>query len=229
MRLPASERRQAIIQAAIRLFSEKGFRGTTTRELAAAVGVSEPVIYQHFAAKKDLYAAIIESKTKQASNDLECWSELSGGDDRSVFLGLGRMIWAWFEDDRSMTRLLFFSALEGIELADMFFNRHASEFLTAVSTYIRKRIKAGAFLPGDPETLAWTFIGMVGHYAESVSVFRFDPKPRPREVLLGEQVDLFLRGVLKDQNGKTEIQLAKRSPVRQPRAGGDGVRRRSKT
>ena len=218
MRLSATERRQAIVKEAIRLFSEKGFKGTTTRELAAAVGVSEPVIYQHFAAKKDLYAAIIESKSKEVHEDVEFWAEARGGDDRVAFLALGRLIWRWYEDDRTLTRLLFFSALEGHELSDLFFTRHAAGFLEAVSNHMRSRIKAGAFRQLDPETLAWSFIGMVAHHAESVSVFRFDPKPRPREAVLEDMVDLFLRGVLKE-HGKTHTKLAtgnraKRTPVR---------------
>ena len=59
--MTATERRAAIIQAAMKLFSERGFRGTTTREIASAVGVSEPVLYQHFPSKGDLYTAIIET------------------------------------------------------------------------------------------------------------------------------------------------------------------------
>src|SRR5450432_588091 len=165
MRLSANERRQAIIKEAIRLFSEKGFRGTTTRELALAVGVSEPVIYQHFATKKDLYAAIIESKSQEVHEAVGFWTEAKSGDDHVAFTALGRLIWRWYEDDRTLTRLLFFSALEGHELSDMFFTRHAAGFLEAVSTHIRARIKAGAFRPLDPETLAWSFIGMVAHHA----------------------------------------------------------------
>src|SRR5450432_1311598 len=203
MRLSANERRQAIIKEAIRLFAEKGFRGTTTRELAASVGVSEPVIYQHFAAKKDLYAAIIESKSQEVQNEMGFWVEAREGDDRTAFVALGRLIWRWYEDDRMLSRLLFFSALEGNELSDMFFTRHAAGFLEAISGYIRTRIEAGAFRPVDPETLAWSFIGMVAHHAQSVSVFRFDPKPRPREAVLEDMVDLFLRGVL-EEHGKTQ-------------------------
>src|SRR5260370_40790063 len=59
-RLNSDQRRAAIVDAAVRLFSERGFRGTTTRELAAAVGVSEPTLYAHFATTRDLYSAIIE-------------------------------------------------------------------------------------------------------------------------------------------------------------------------
>ena len=198
MRLPADQRRQAIIKEAIRLFSEKGFKGTTTRELAAAVGVSEPVIYQHFAAKKDLYAAIIESKSQQVDDDMGCWQQAQAADDRTAFVSLGRLIGRWYEDDRTLTRLLFFSALEGHELSDIFFTRHAAGFLEAVSNHIRTRVEAGFFRAMDPDTMAWSFIGMVAHHAESVSVFRFDPKPRPREAVLEDMVDIFLRGVLKE-------------------------------
>ena len=63
-RMSSEERRAAIIHAACRLFAEKGFRGTTTRELAAAVGVTEPVLYEHFRTKRDLYSAIIGEKSK---------------------------------------------------------------------------------------------------------------------------------------------------------------------
>jgi AcrR family transcriptional regulator len=221
MRLSATERRQAIIQSAIRLFSEKGFRGTTTRELAADVGVSEPVIYQHFATKKDLYAAIIESKSREVSDEMDCCRDDGKSDDRAAFLTLARMIWRWHEDDRTLMRLLFFSALEGNELADMFFTRHATGFLKAVTGYVQSRIQAGAFRPMDPETLAWSFIGMVAHHAQSVSVFHFDPAPRPREEVLEDTVDLFLRGILKDQ-GRDDVAKGTQQVKtdKQPLAGG---------
>ena len=60
-RLSGAQRRAAILDAAIELFASRGFRGVTTREIAAAVGVTEPVLYQHFPSKRDLYTAIIES------------------------------------------------------------------------------------------------------------------------------------------------------------------------
>jgi len=66
-RMRGEERHAAIVRCAIRLFAEKGFRGATTRELAASVGVTEPVLYQHFETKRDLYAAIIEAKARLAS------------------------------------------------------------------------------------------------------------------------------------------------------------------
>jgi AcrR family transcriptional regulator len=66
-RMRGVDRHASIVRSAIQLFAEKGFRGTTTRELAAALEVTEPVLYQHFRTKSDLYSAIIDAKASQAS------------------------------------------------------------------------------------------------------------------------------------------------------------------
>jgi AcrR family transcriptional regulator len=59
-RLPAAERRLALIETAIRVFSDGSYRGTTTSEIARAAGVSEPILYRHFASKRDLYLAALD-------------------------------------------------------------------------------------------------------------------------------------------------------------------------
>src|SRR5919206_5186733 len=61
-RMAAEERRLQIIRVAMRLFSERGFRGTTTKEIAAAAGVSAAIIFRHFATKDELYTAIVDYK-----------------------------------------------------------------------------------------------------------------------------------------------------------------------
>lgn len=60
LRLSADKRRQAIAEAVRDVFAEKGFDGTTTRELARAAGVSEALLYKHFPSKESLYAAMLD-------------------------------------------------------------------------------------------------------------------------------------------------------------------------
>lgn len=60
-RLPAAERRAQILACAMPLFARKGYRGTGTRELAAAAGVTEPVLYQHYENKAALFKAAVEA------------------------------------------------------------------------------------------------------------------------------------------------------------------------
>jgi AcrR family transcriptional regulator len=57
-RLPADQRRAAILAAVRRVFAERGFHGTTTRALAAAAGVSEALLFKHFPDKEALFSAM---------------------------------------------------------------------------------------------------------------------------------------------------------------------------
>src|SRR5438105_9768858 len=100
-RMKSGERREAIVAAAIRLFSEKGFRGTTTRELAAAVGVTEPVLYEHFKTKRDLYDAIVGAKAEEGIVLLSALRDryIEADDDAGFFTELGNMIIAWYTHD----------------------------------------------------------------------------------------------------------------------------------
>ena len=67
--MAAAERRQHLVETAIRLFTEGSYHGTTTAEIARAAGVSEPILYRHFASKRDLYLAALEhvwAKTRES-------------------------------------------------------------------------------------------------------------------------------------------------------------------
>lgn len=59
-RLPGPERRQAILDAATRVFVAKSYSGATTAEIAREAGVSEPILYRHFPSKLELYFACLE-------------------------------------------------------------------------------------------------------------------------------------------------------------------------
>lgn len=59
-RLPAAQRRSTILEAAGRLFGERGYDGTTADDVARAAGVTKPIVYRHFGSKQGLYLALLE-------------------------------------------------------------------------------------------------------------------------------------------------------------------------
>lgn len=69
-RLPAAQRREQLLDTAVALFAERGFGGSTTADLAKAAGVTEPIIYRHFASKKDLFIAVIDRTSERT---IETW------------------------------------------------------------------------------------------------------------------------------------------------------------
>lgn len=58
-RLPKAQRRATLVTAASELFAERGYDHASLDELAAQVGVTKPIVYRHFASKKDLYLELL--------------------------------------------------------------------------------------------------------------------------------------------------------------------------
>lgn len=194
--MSSEERRASIVEAACNLFADKGFRGTTTRELAAAVGVTEPVLYEHFGTKRDLYAAIIESKAKHSGETILELSEryMATDDDRGFFMDLGNLIVDKYMGDPTFVRLLLFSNLENHDLKELFHSLGNNCF-EMVSKHLERRMTGGAMRKADPKVAARAFFGMVAHYAMSGLVFGFAPFDRPSKEIVREMVDIYLSGM----------------------------------
>ncbi len=200
VRLTGQARRTAILDAAVRLFSNKGFRGVTTRELAAAVGVSEPVLYHHFATKRDLYHAIIEERAvcepRSLPSDLDTLLD-SSADDRALLTLLAHGIINWHADDPTYARLLMFSALENHELSHMFIERYSQAFFAGLARFFERRIAEGAFREMDPLLAAHSFIGLAANYGMSRAIFQRGALDLPQEQIVAGFVDIFLEGMRK--------------------------------
>ena len=70
-RLTAEKRRESILQAATEVFAETGYRAGKVSEVAARVGVTEPVIFQNFGSKAALYAAVLDRVAGQVRAELQ--------------------------------------------------------------------------------------------------------------------------------------------------------------
>ena len=63
------ERQEAILKAALSVFGEKGYAGATMEDVARAAGLSKAALYEYFAGKQDLFAALIENASAFANVD----------------------------------------------------------------------------------------------------------------------------------------------------------------
>lgn len=196
-RLSAPERRDEILRAAVECFAARGFSGTTTREIAARVGITEAALYRHFAGKEALYSAIIDQKTSAPQIADRLAADVAAGDDRAVFGGLARLVIDVLQGDPAFLRILLYTALEGHSLAEPFFQQRVARLREFLAGYIERRTREGAFRDIDPALAARAFIGMVWDYVLVRDVFRQEALyPHPGEDVADTFVAIFLHGVV---------------------------------
>ncbi len=173
-RLSSDDRRRQLLRHAIALFSKHGFSGTRTKDIAAACGVSEAILYRHFATKEDLYHAILDTHEAAAGND-EWLAEMQMKADRRDDLGFIRCLLAQilksFREDTGFHRLMLFAGLEGHSLPSMFHERMGSSMVEFLRNYVVLRQREGAFRKGDPDVLVMMLASPAMQYASSKYIF----------------------------------------------------------
>ncbi len=227
-RMAAGDRRSQIVQVAMRLFSERGFRGTTTKEIASAAGVSEAIIFRHFATKEDLYTAIIDFKACEGSlaqpggpaiESIQCSfaDAMSKKDDLAVFEGIALEMMRHHEQDPQFLRLLLYSALEGHQLAQMFWDRNVRVMYEFLGNYVRERQRAGAFRDVDPLVAVRAFIASVIHHSLNNTLWEKDPARRilnlSNEDAAREFTGILLKGISIEPKLRRLVQQGRRQKL----------------
>src|SRR5262245_3845406 len=105
-RLPADERRAQILREAAALFGTRGFKGTTTRDVAGRVGLTEAALYRYFPSKEAMYSAILDQRMAAPEVLDPLQPLIDAGDDRGVFTELALALLRSVGTDASMLRLL---------------------------------------------------------------------------------------------------------------------------
>jgi len=204
-RMPADLRREQILQTAVNLFSQRGFKGTTTKEIAKAAGVSEAIIFRHFANKEELYGAILDSKSchdglrRYPWESTEVLEAIQAKDDFSVFYNLALQAINNHHKDEGFMRLLFYSALEEHQLAERFFGEFITQIYGFIGEYVSERQKDGAMREMNPRIVVRAFLGMLIHH--SLNNILWDKGRRILDITNEEAAknfaEIVLRGVLK--------------------------------
>jgi TetR/AcrR family transcriptional regulator len=161
-RLPAEQRKAAVLDCACTMFATGSYRGTTTADIARQAGVTEPILYRHFASKRDLYLAVLEESWGRLR---ALWDEVVAAeeDPKLWIAAMGR---AYFEatDPRLHSANLWIQSLT--EASDdpairAYLRKHMREVHDYVAGVMRRSQEAGGILPDrDPSAEAWIFIAV---------------------------------------------------------------------
>lgn len=105
-RLSANARREQILEVALEVFATAGFHGASMNDVADAVGVTKPVLYQHFDSKRELYQALIDDVGERLLGSItKAAAEATDGKSQTE-LGF-RAYFRWVAEDHDAFRFLF--------------------------------------------------------------------------------------------------------------------------
>lgn len=158
-----AETAERILDAAEALFAERGYAATTLRDVAAAVGVRNPSLYNHFASKEALYAAVLERGIRPVFEALARWVEQAEhADPGEIALETTRLLAA----RPALARLIQHEVLGGAEHVTPMLR----EWLGPVLAQARRMVEAGpAGRRWRPEQLPSLILAMyqmiVGYFA----------------------------------------------------------------
>jgi len=198
------ERRRQILEAALKVFSEKGFGGASMRAIAREAGINQPLIYWYFEGKEDLFGAVV--------------SELSGlvrrsGDPQALMdrppeevLPLVAGIELDSYDDPRVARLLrviFAESALDPEASARMVGEVQGRILSFLVAYLTRQVELGRLKAHNPESVARSFFGSLVFYMLSREVFPHLAEGLPeKDEYVRDVVGTFLDGLGANRPGE---------------------------
>lgn len=163
--------KEKIIDEALTLFGQKGYQGTSVKNIADAVGIKDSSLYKHYHSKKEIFDTIVEEMSRR----MESMSERFGLPDDDNFavaaagygnltaeglISLSRQVFLFYLKDEFAARFRRMLAIEQYRDREIY-SVYRKIFLEASIVYqthlFGEMINQGAFIQADPEVVALNF------------------------------------------------------------------------
>jgi AcrR family transcriptional regulator len=183
-RLPAKERRAAILESALEVFAKRGYNGSSIDEIAQAAGVSKALIYEHFPSKKHLHQSLLEEQVQEIFERLARSAMTPEPGHVRLRAGVNAFL-EFVEERRGAFFMLYRDAMEP-EVAELF-----TGLQRQATAAIAELIAADPSAPSDEaakqdiEMLAVLLSGAV----QSLAVWWYDYPGVPREHLVDQVME----------------------------------------
>lgn len=197
--------REKIVKAALKVFSEKGYNGATTSEIAREAGVAEGTIFRYFPTKKDLLfgvanpVVVASLRTKLAD-----WRDYSPEEFLKALLRNRLMI---VKENIELVKILLLESQFHPELKDRFLTEVILPAAKLLQGYFKEQEEKGIFRDIDTEISIRALAGMVAIFVAWRYAFEGEKYVKfEDEELISAIVDIFLNGMLKKPVGEGDCQ-----------------------
>jgi AcrR family transcriptional regulator len=155
-RLPAARRRRQLLDVALQVFAERGFHDASMNDIAIAAGVTKPVLYQHFASKRELFAELLSDVGRDLQDTITKAITAAEGPRQMVELGFSAYF-AYVDRHRDAFRLFY----GGSMARDEEFAEVVNQTETAVAALVAKLIEVEGLTTEQRRVMGHGIVGMI--------------------------------------------------------------------
>jgi AcrR family transcriptional regulator len=202
IKLVRGNREEEILEAAIKIFSEKGFSAATTSEIAKEAGVAEGTIFRYFKTKKDILIKVMTKVLEILGEKLiierltNLFEENKEKSERDILIIILKDRLEMFEKYWDMIKIVATEMQFHEDLREAFMKSVVTKGKNVVETFLSTGVNKGVFREVDTTIALRSLIGMVGIYVIQNQVFP-EIINMDKDKQIEEMVDLFLYGISK--------------------------------
>ncbi len=193
-----AERPQEILQAALEVFSEKGFAGARLDDVAARAGITKGTIYVYFPSKEDLFVATLKEKTRLPFENLAALSADATIPAIEVVRSHLAFVTEHMIEDLSGREILRILLAEGHRFPEVVDRWYAEAFgpaLESVASVVQRGIANGEFRPSALDEFPQLLLAPIVVYSSWYSLFG-DRRPLDVRAFFDAAIDLLAGGLL---------------------------------
>ncbi len=190
--------RERILREASRLFAARGYYGSSTRDIAAAVGIQQPSLFHHFAHKQAIFQELLTYSLDDSATVAEYLAAEAGSPAARLYRFLVEDFRYLMESPYDLRSIFNSGVLEDEEFEP--WGQTAVRLHVAVADIIRQGIEAGEFIDIDVDFARQAVSGLMLETIRERSLGEELPAQRPTRT-----ADFMLRALLVDPNGLEEV------------------------
>jgi AcrR family transcriptional regulator len=168
-----TDTRVRLLSVAAGLFAKYGYDGISTRDIAAATGISEITVYRHYPRKRDLYCAALESELGKIQLRGDLLAHLAASPNPGTALDRTyEMIEKTLEQSPALLRLIEFGALELRSEVEPLLHRYLAQFIEVLAGYLRPWTEKGELGNTQPRSVVLMLVAIVFSRQVLESIFQ---------------------------------------------------------
>ena len=198
-----SKTREKILKHALKLFSTKGFKATTVRDIAGSIGIQQSALYNHFKNKDEILETLISNLTSSAIvtifNDKEPQEAAKQG--KSLLMGIATTfkLLSFDAQNETLFKLLMQEIFRNERIREIYNEYFYQENVKKLSSYFFTMMQEEQIKSSDPLLLANEFFSPLFFYQMQVSLLKLDKKSTSSLVSMFEKhVEFFWENIRND-------------------------------